>query len=130
MAYRLFADLLVAVHLAFVLFVVFGGGLAFWRRWMPFVHLPAAIWGVYIELSGRVCPLTPLEVHFRERGGQAGYAGGFVDHYLIPLLYPPGLTRDMQVQLGFAVALLNLLLYGALLWRIRRSKGQGLGGES
>ncbi len=125
MTYRILADLLVAVHLAFVLFVVFGGALAFWRRWVPFFHLPAAVWGVFIELSGRVCPLTPLEVRFRRLGGEAGYEGGFVEHYLIPILYPSGLTREMQVQLGIAVGLVNLLLYGALVWRGRRLKGGG-----
>ena len=125
MIYRIFADLLVAVHLAFVLFVVFGGVLAFWRRRVPYFHLPAAVWGVFIELSGRVCPLTPLEVRFRRLGGEAGYEGGFVEHYLIPILYPSELTREMQIQLGIGVAVLNVVLYGALVWRGRKLRGRG-----
>ena len=118
MAYRVLADVLVAFHLAFVLLVVLGGGLVLWRRRLAIVHLPLALWGVFVELSGRVCPLTPLEVHLRVLGGQAGYSGGFVDRYLIPLLYPPGLTRTQQVWLGILVGTLNLGVYGFVLWKM------------
>jgi len=120
MGYRLLADLLVALHLGFVLFVVLGGILAFWRPRLAFLHLPAACWGVLIELSGWVCPLTPLEVRFRVLGGEGGYSGGFVEHYLIPVLYPTGLSRGEQVWLGVVAGLFNLGVYGLLVWRVRR----------
>ena len=122
MAYRFLADLLVALHLAFALFVVLGGVLVLWRRRHAFLHLPVAIWGVFIELSGWVCPLTPLEVRLRILGGQAGYRGGFVEHYLLPVLYPSGLTREQQVGLGLLVCVLNLGVYGLVIWRMRRER--------
>ncbi len=122
MAYRFLADLLVALHLAFALFVVLGGVLVLWRRRLAFLHLPVAIWGVFIELSGWVCPLTPLEVRLRILGGQAGYRGGFVEHYLLPVLYPSGLTREQQVGLGIVVGVLNLGVYGLVIWRMRRER--------
>jgi len=122
MAYQFLADLVVAVHLAFVLFVVLGGVLVFWRRRMAFLHVPVALWGVFIEFSGRICPLTPLEVRLRILGGQAGYSGGFVEHYLIPILYPPGLTREQQVWLGILVGGLNLGVYGLVVWKVVRGR--------
>ena len=122
MAYRFLADLLVALHLAFALFVVLGGVIVLWRRRLAFLHLPVAIWGVFIELSGWVCPLTPLEVRLRILGGQAGYRGGFVEHYLLPVLYPSGLTREQQVGLGLLVCVLNLGVYGLVIWRMRRER--------
>lgn len=120
MIYRWLADLVVLAHCGFVLFVVFGGLLALrWRR-VPWIHLPAAIWGAAIEWSGGVCPLTPLENRFRRLGGQAGYTGGFVEHYLMPVLYPAGLTRATQVVLGLGVVAANLLIYGFVRWRAGR----------
>lgn len=117
------ADLVVLVHLAFVAFVVAGGALAFRWRWIPWLHLPAAVWGALIEFQARVCPLTPLERALRRRAGEAGYAGGFVEHYLLPVLYPGGMTREVQIALGVLVVVVNLGVYGALLWR--RSGGSG-----
>ena len=97
MLYRIVADLVVALHFAFVLFVVFGGVLVLkWKR-SALVHIPAALWGVVIEFAGWVCPLTPLENWLREKGGAAGYRGSFVEHYLEPLLYPAALTRELQI---------------------------------
>ena len=122
MLYRLLADLTVAVHLGFVLFVLFGGLLALcWRhhRWLPWVHLPAAVWGALIEFAGWICPLTYLENDLRQRAGSAGYEGGFVEHYLIPILYPGALTRGIQVGLGIFVVVLNVVVY-LLWWRSRR----------
>jgi len=130
MAYRFLADLLVAVHLAFVLFVVLGGGLVFWRRRLVFLHLPVALWGVFIEFSGWVCPLTPLEVRFRILGGRAGYSGGFIDHYLLPVLYPPGLTREQQVWLGILVGALNLGIYGLVVWKVVKDRRDRSGGPA
>ena len=118
MAWRLAAEAVVLVHFAFVLFVVLGGLLALrWPR-LAWVHLPAAVWGAGISLTGLICPLTPLEKWLREAGGLAAYEGGFIAHYILPVLYPAGLTRGTQVALGVAVTLLNAAIYTAL-WRRR-----------
>ena len=115
MIYRALADLVLVVHLTFVLFVVLGGLLVLrWPR-AAWLHIPAAIWGVMIEYTGWICPLTPLENSFRARGGEMGYSGGFIEHYIQPLLYPAGLTRGTQIVLGSFVLLLNLGAYGILL---------------
>jgi len=120
MIYRLAADALVLLHLAFVLFVLFGAlAVARWPRLLP-VHLAALAWGAWVELAGRICPLTPLENTLRRLAGEQGYAGSFVEHYLLPIVYPPGLTRDGQIALGVGVLTLNLLLYLLLLRRRRR----------
>jgi NhaA family Na+:H+ antiporter len=126
--FRLLADAVVLLHLAFVAFVVAGGFLALrWRR-LVWLHVPAALWGVAIELGGWVCPLTPLEQALREAGGGAGYPGGFIEHYLLPVLYPPGLTRAVQLALGLAVLAVNAPAY-ALLWRVRGAPGPVLAGS-
>ena len=117
MIYRALADLVLVVHLTFVLFVVLGGLLVLrWPR-AAWLHIPAAIWGVLIEYTGWICPLTPLENSFRARGGEMGYSGGFIEHYIQPVLYPAGLTRGTQIALGSFVLLLNLGAYGILLTR-------------
>jgi Protein of Unknown function (DUF2784) len=118
--YRALADLILVVHLTFVLFVVLGGLLVLsWPR-LAWLHIPAAVWGVLIEYTGWICPLTPLEISFRVRGGEAGYRGGFIEHYIQPLLYPAGLTRSTQVVLGSLVLILNLAAYGVVVSRMRR----------
>jgi len=120
--YRALADLILALHLVFVLFVVLGGLLVLkWPR-IAWLHIPAAIWGVLIEFTGWICPLTPLENSLRTRGGEAGYSGGFIEHYIQPLLYPAGLTRSTQVVLGSVVLALNLTAYGIMVSRMRRQK--------
>lgn len=119
MRYRALADFVAVVHIAFVAFVVFGGLLVLRHPRLTWLHLPAAAWGVMIELAGWVCPLTPLENAFRMRGGEAGYSGGFIEHYLLPVLYPVGLTRGIQLVLGGIVLALNLAVYGLLLARRR-----------
>ena len=119
MIFRLFADLTLVAHLCFVLFVVLGGLLALrWPR-VAWAHVPVALYGALIEFVGFVCRLTPLENHFRRRGGEAGYAGGFVEHYVTATLYPGGLTRNAQLVLGIGVLTLNVVVY-ALYWRRRR----------
>ena len=111
MTYRLLADLLVIAHLAFVLFVAFGALLALRWRWMPWLHVPAAVWGGFVVLTGRICPLTPLENRLRLLAGGSTYEGGFIEHYVLPIVYPPGLTRDMQLLLGVLVVGGNLVTY-------------------
>jgi len=126
MLYRALADFIVILHFAFVLFVVGGALLVLrWRR-LAWVHIPAAIWGALIEFAGWVCPLTPLESRLRVLGGGSGYGGGFVEHYVIPVLYPAGLTRELQVLLGAIVLVINLAIYGWLLrGRLRTEAGEG-----
>lgn len=117
--YRWFADAVLVLHLGFVLFVVLGGLLVLrWPR-VALLHIPAAIWGVLIEYTGWICPLTPLENSFRMRGGQTGYSGSFIQHYIQPVLYPAGLTRATQLMLGSLLLILNLAAYGVVISRTR-----------
>jgi hypothetical protein len=111
------ATVVVGLHFAFVAFVV--GGAALVWRWprIAWLHLPAAAWGAWVEWSGAICPLTPLENRLRARAGEGTYAGGFVEHALLPVLYPAGLTRDTQLLLGALVVAVNAALYGIWLWR-------------
>lgn len=114
MIYRLLADFAMLLHFSFLLFVV-GGGFAVLRRpRLAWVHLPAAVWGVAVELCAWGCPLTFLENHWRRLGGAAGYTGGFIDRYLAALLYPEGLTRTTQIGLGLLALAINLVFYGLL----------------
>ena len=123
MAYRLLADATVVLHLAFVLFVVAGGLLVVrWPR-AAWVHLPAAAWGVWVEFAGWICPLTPMENWLRQQAGEAVYTSSFVEQYLLPVLYPPALTRETQWALGALVLALNTVVYlVAISRRVRRSK--------
>lgn len=115
--YGFLADGVVVIHALFVLFVVGGGFLALrWRR-VAWLHVPAAVWGALVELAGWVCPLTPLEHWLRARAGETGYGGGFVEQYLLPLLYPGGLTREIQVVLGLLVVVVNGVVYAWLVSR-------------
>ena len=111
MAYRILADTVLVIHLSFILFVVAGGFLV--RRWrgVAWVHIPAAAWGALIEFMGWVCPLTPLEVWARSRAGGTGYSGGFVEHYLLPVVYPAALTHEIQMILGASVLIFNVFIY-------------------
>ncbi|MEX2472323.1 MAG: DUF2784 domain-containing protein [Gemmatimonadota bacterium] len=122
MPYALLADLVLAGHLAFVLFVVLGGLLVVrWPR-ATWLHLPVAAWGVWIELSGGVCPLTPLENRLRRAAGGAGYEETFIEHYIVPLIYPPGLTHATQLLLGVALIVWSVGVYAWAIhrWRQRR----------
>ena len=117
MLVSLAADLVASLHFAFVVFVVLGGLLVLrWPR-LAWLHLPAVAWGASIELLGWICPLTPLENRLRHEAGLAGYEGGFVEHYLLPMLYPASLSRSVQVILGLSVLLINAVLYGSILRR-------------
>lgn len=117
MIYRALADVVLVLHLAFVLFVVLGGLLVLRWRWVAFLHVPAAIWGILIEYAGWICPLTPLENSLRRLGGEAGYSGGFIQHYIQPVLYPSGLTRGTQIALGTLALVVNLIAYGLVIAR-------------
>jgi len=124
------ADLVLLVHLAFVLFAALGGLLALrWRR-APWVHLPAAAWGAYIEISGGICPLTPLENRLREAAGGTGYAGDFIGHYLVSLLYPEGLTRGAQLALAALLVVLNVAVYTIVWRRGRAGQARSNGGRA
>jgi len=116
MIYQLLADALLLLHLAFILFVVAGGLLMVWKPQLVWLHLPAVIWGALIEFMGWICPLTPLENHFRKISGESGFEGGFVEHYLLPLIYPDTLTAAIQYVLGSLVLAVNALIY-FWLWR-------------
>ena len=121
MAYRLLADLVLVLHLAFILFLLLGGlAVARWPR-MIWVHVPAALWGVVIELAGWICPLTPLENQLRVRAGESAYSESFVEHYLLPIVYPEGLTRNIQLLLAAAVFVVNAAIY---VWVFRRRRAR------
>lgn len=124
MTYSLLADAVLLLHLTFILFVVFGVLLV--RRFprLVWLHLPAAIWGALIEFTGRTCPLTPLENQLRRLGGEAGYRGGFIEHYLMPVIYPESLTRELQVALGVGVVVINVVAYALLRRRPGRHERQ------
>jgi len=125
MPYHLLADLVVIIHLTFVLFSVAGALLVIGWRKIFYLHLPAAVWAVWIEFSGKICPLTPLEKWLRIKGGDAGYSGDFVGHYILSILYPSGLTREVQFILGGVVVGLNIIIYGYILF-----PRKGRGGKS
>ncbi len=122
MAYRLLADSVLILHLLFIGFVIFGGFIALRFTWVALAHIPVACWGVFIELTGGVCPLTTLEVSLRRAAGDAGYSDSFIEHYLLPIIYPAGLTRSIQFELAGFVILINVAIYGWLLYRLRISR--------
>ena len=124
MLLRTAAAAVLLVHLAFILFVLLGATLAARWRWIPVVHLPAAGWGFFVELTGRVCPLTYLENYLLAAAGQSGYTQGFIEHYLMAVIYPDGLTRGLQLALAGVVVVTNIAIYGWLfrLWHVRRSR--------
>ena len=121
MLLRIAADLIVLVHFAFIIFVVAGGLLALKWPKMAYLPIPAAVWGAWIGFANWICPLTPLENHLRRLTGEAGYAGGFIEHYITRILYPAGLTAGMRVMLGVAAVAVNLLVYWICFarWRSR-----------
>ena len=111
MGYRLAADLTLVLHLLFIIFILFGGLLCLHRIRWAWLHLPAIVWGVWVEWAGWICPLTPLENYFRQRSSEQGYPGGFVEHYLIPVIYPEQLTILIQWLLGALVLVINIFVY-------------------
>ena len=123
MSHRILADAVLLLHGLFIVFVVAGGALVWrWPR-LAWLHLPAVAWAVWVEWAGWICPLTPLENDLRRAAGQAGFGGGFIEHYLLSLIYPEGLTRGVQIGLGVLVALINFLAFGRLLRARRPERG-------
>ncbi len=125
MLYRLAAEGVLLLHLAFIVFVVLGALTVTRWRWLPFIHVPAAAWGFFVELTGRVCPLTHAENYLRIRAGQSGYPESFIEHYLLAIIYPDGLTREVQWVLAAAVVLINVAIYAWLFYSRRFSRKTG-----
>jgi hypothetical protein len=125
MSESLLADGVVLLHLAFLLFVVLGGLLVMRYSRLAVAHVPAFLWGAYIEISGGLCPLTGVENRLRQKAGEAGYDAGFIEHYIYPILYPPGLTRTTQFWLAAVVLVLNGVIYGRILLRRQRQNPNG-----
>lgn len=123
MLYLVLAIAVLLVHLAFILFAVFGAVLVARCRWLILLHVPAVAWAIFIEVTGRRCPLTTAENFFRIKAGQSGYPESFVEHYLLALIYPAGLTPTVQWGLAAVVIMVNAVLYGRLLWQRRQSSG-------
>ncbi len=123
MLFQFAAGAVLLLHLAFILFALLGAALTAWWRWTPIFHLPAAGWGLFVEISGRICPLTYLENYLLIKAGQSGYAESFIEHYLLAVIYPAGLTRGIQFALAGAVVIANVVIYGWLLYS-RRTAGR------
>lgn len=123
MIHRFLADAVLVLHLAFIVFAVLGGFIVLRRPRLAWLHLPAVVWGAATEFLGIVCPLTPLENRLRALGGDAGYSGGFIEHYVTAWIYPAGLTREAQWVLGFVVIAINVAIYLKLRQRLRERKG-------
>lgn len=121
MAEKLLADIIVFFHFAFILFVVIGGLLVFCWRWIIWLHIPCAIWGVLIEFSGWICPLTSWENSLRITAGSSGYHGGFIEYYILPIIYPAGLTREIQILFGTIVMVINIIAY-FMVWKKHQKK--------
>lgn len=120
MYFRFVADGVLLLHLGFIVFALFGGALAIRWRWMPLVHLPAVAWAFFVELTGRLCPLTSVENNFRVLAGQSGYRESFIEHYLLDIIYPSGLTREIALVLAATVVFINIAVY---LWLFLRHPG-------
>ena len=120
--YELFANLTLIMHLIFILFVIFGGLLFFIFSKIIYIHLPALLWGIYIELTNSVCPLTYLENWFLNKAELATYSNGFINNYLYPIIYPEGLTNNIQIYLGITLIVINILIYGFILKNFQRRK--------
>lgn len=122
MFFPLLADFVLIIHALFIVFVIFGGVLALWSHWVIWIHLPCAVWGMLIEFRGWVCPLTYLENDLRKAAGASGYSSGFIEHHLMPIIYPPGLTQEIQILLGISVVIINLVIYSYVGWCWHRDR--------
>jgi hypothetical protein len=121
MVYQTLANVVVVIHLSFVIFVVLGAVLTSWRRWIIWLHFAALSWAIWIECTGGICPLTPLENWLRIKAGQGAYEGDFVATYLLPVLYPAGLTRNVQLLLAMMIIVINAAIYGSIFYRRSRN---------
>ena len=126
MIYRILADITMSVHFAFILFVLFGGLCAFWWPRIIWVHVPAAIWGAAVMLFGWTCPLTPLERYLRIQSGAEGYDSSFIEHYIVPILYPSGLTREIQIALGIGAVVIVGATYAWYWYRCQKAPSAAL----
>ena len=122
MIYRIAADFVLVTHFAFIVLVVAGGLVVFRYAWFAWIHIPAASWGAFVELTGRICPLTTLENVLRIRAGQEGYIDSFIEHYIVPVIYPAGLTRHVQLMLAGLVVAVNIAIYATILLRKRKMR--------
>jgi hypothetical protein len=122
MASKIFADLILIVHLAFILSAIFGSLFVLWKPKLAWIHIPLFLWAGTVNMVSWVCPLTPLEVKYRIQAGQAGYETSFIEHYIEPIVYPVGMTREIEFITGLAVVLLNIFVYITLFHRTRRKK--------
>ncbi len=120
---RVCADIVLFAHFAFVIFAVLGGFLVLWKRRVAWIHIPVVVWSSVVNLANWVCPLTPLENWFYAKAGKSGYGGGFIQHYIEPLVYPAGMPRDMELIAGISVLVWNAMVYAIMLMRWRRQKG-------
>jgi hypothetical protein len=120
MLYRILADLFLVLHLLFILFAIFGGLLVLRKTWVIFIHIPCVIWASIVNLASWICPLTPWEVRSRIAAGQAGYEGGFIENYIEPLVYIQGMTRTVEITLGAAVVLWNIVVYFVIILKLKR----------
>jgi len=120
--HQLLADLVIVLHLLFILFAIFGGLLVLKKRWIAFLHIPAVLWGGFVNVTGGICPLTPLEVSHQIASGQEGYEGGFIEHYLEPIVYMSGTSRTLELSLGIVVVVWNVLIYSLIFVRLRKGK--------
>lgn len=118
----LLADAMLLLHLVFIVFVILGALLVFQRQWIAWIHLPMVLWASIVNLMHWYCPLTPLENYFRIAAGQAGYEGGFIAHYLLPIVYPQGMSYDFGVVVGVGVFIWNAVIYSLVIYRVRREK--------
>ena len=118
--YELFANLTLIIHLIFILFVIFGGLLFFIFSKIIYIHLPALLWGIYIELTNSVCPLTYLENWFLHKGELTTYSNDFINNYLFPIIYPEGLTTDIQTYIGITLIVINILIYGLIFKNLKK----------
>lgn len=125
MIYRLISEFIVIIHFAFIVFVITGAMLTLKWKKIIWLHIPAVIWGAAVEYGGWICPLTPWENHFRSLAGERAYRGDFIGNYLLQVIYPGGLTRDVQIILGSIVIVINALLYGILIYRLITGKTTG-----
>lgn len=122
MSNALLADMMLLLHLAFILFAIFGGLLVLFRHWFAWIHIPAVLWAAVVNMTPWLCPLTPWENYFRKLAGEEGYSGGFVAHYIAPLIYPGHMSFDLILTLAIAVVVWNLLVYGFVIYKIRTTR--------